>query len=53
MLQLESLDLRGNEISDLNGLQSLFRLKSLYLNMNRIEDVSPLWYLINLCVLNL
>ena len=40
LMQLESLRLRGNQLSDVNPLAGLIRLKLLQLGNNRLADVS-------------
>ena len=50
---LETLDLRNNDISDLTPLKRLTRLEYLYLYNNEIQDISPLANLTNLTVLGL
>lgn len=39
---LTSLELGGNRISDLEGLDSLYQLEELWLGRNRIEAISSL-----------
>lgn len=52
-VNLENLDLRGNQIVDLSPVSSLTSLTLLYASDNRITDISPLSSLRNLEVLHL
>ena len=47
-VNLESLNARYNEITDLSPLSSMTRLRSLYLLGNGVDDIGPLVGLVNL-----
>ncbi|MCU0393325.1 MAG: leucine-rich repeat domain-containing protein [Thermoflexibacter sp.] len=53
MIKLESLDLGGNQISDIQPLRKLKKLKKLNLGLNYITNISPLQNLKQLLDLNL
>jgi Leucine-rich repeat (LRR) protein len=52
-LQLQTLDLRSNQISDVSPLSGLLQLQTLDLSSNQISDVSPLSGLLQLQTLDL
>ena len=50
---LTYLNLSGNNISSIQGLENLTNLETLYLWHNQIENIEPLKYLTNLQMLSL
>jgi serine/threonine protein kinase len=53
LVNLEDLNLYGNEMKSVSGLSSLARLISLNLGRNEIEDIEPLSALVNLVTLTI
>jgi len=43
LTQLTSLDLRGNQLTDVTGLEKLTKLETLWLKNNQITDLTPLY----------
>ena len=53
MVNLETLYLESNQITDISPLSNLVNLESLYLANNPITDISPLKNFVNLSYLQL
>lgn len=53
LTSLEILELRGNKIKEIHGLESLVNLKKLYLSSNQIENIDNLKFFENLNILAL
>ena len=52
-LQIQELNLKGNEISDLSGLEELPRLRSLDICCNKVVDLTPLSKCVELSYLDI
>lgn len=52
-LQIQELNLRGNSICDLNGIEELPRLRSLDIRSNQVSDLTPLSKCVELSYLDI